>query len=53
VLSALATVVVGIGLCLIGFAVPTMVDIGAVVILIGLVGGAVRSVELVRWLFRE
>jgi hypothetical protein len=51
-LAAGATVALGVGLCLIGFAVPTMVDIGVAVILIGLVGVAVRGIDVVRWFTR-
>jgi hypothetical protein len=48
-LVALGTVAFGVGLCMIGFAVPTMVDIGVAVILIGTVGLAVRTVDVLRW----
>jgi hypothetical protein len=51
-LVALGTFALGVGLCMIGFAVPTMVDIGAVVIIIGGVGMAVRAIDVVRWVKR-
>jgi hypothetical protein len=41
---------IGCGLTALGLVTPTMYDIGIVVILIGLVGLVVRSVEILRWL---
>jgi len=52
-LAALCVIAFGVGLCMIGFAVPTMVDVGVAVILVGFVGVAVRIGDFVRWLTRE
>jgi hypothetical protein len=52
-LAAVGTVALGVGLCMIGFAVPTMVDIGVAVIMIGFVGIAVRGVDVLRWFTRD
>lgn len=52
-LAALAVIALGVGLCMIGFAVPTMVDIGVAVIIVGFVGAAVRLGDFVRWLTRD
>jgi hypothetical protein len=41
---------IGCGLTALGLVTPTMYDIGIVVILIGLVGVAVRSLDFLRWL---
>jgi hypothetical protein len=50
VLLAGLVFLLGCGLTAFGLLSPTMYDIGIVVIIIGLVGLAVRSVDVLRWL---
>ncbi|HEY2297060.1 MAG TPA: hypothetical protein VGH43_04990 [Jatrophihabitans sp.] len=50
VLLAGLVFLLGCGLTAFGLLSPTMYDIGIVVIIIGLVGVAVRSVDVLRWL---
>ena len=52
-LASAAVFLLGVVLCLGGFVMPTLVDIGAVVILIGLVGLGVRGFEIVRWIVKD
>jgi hypothetical protein len=49
-LSAGVVFLIGCGLTALGLVTPTMYDIGIVVIVIGLVGLAVRSADFLRWL---
>ncbi len=51
-LEALAVTVLGAGLFAIGIALQPFYDIGIIVILIGLVGVAVRGGSWIRWLVR-
>jgi hypothetical protein len=50
VLAASLVFLLGCGLTTLGLVTPTMYDIGIVVIIIGLVGVAVRFADVVRWL---
>jgi hypothetical protein len=49
-LSAGVVFLIGCGLTALGLITPTMYDIGIVVIIIGLVGVAVRFGDVIRWL---
>jgi len=51
-IAAMAVFFVGVVLTALGPLQPTMYDIGIMVMLLGSVGIAVRTVELVRWLWR-
>jgi hypothetical protein len=50
--AAVAVFVLGAVLTALGTLAPTMYDIGIMVMFLGSVGIAVRTVELVRWLWR-
>ena len=52
-LASAAVFLFGLGLCMIGFAVPTMDDVGIVVMIIGMVGFGVRAFEVARWIVKD
>jgi hypothetical protein len=52
VIAAMAVFLVGAVLTALGPLEPTMYDIGIMVMFLGSVGIAVRTVELLRWLWR-
>lgn len=51
-IAAVTVFLVGVGLTALGLVEPTMYDIGIMVMVLGIVGVAIRSVELLRWLRR-
>jgi hypothetical protein len=53
VLAATAVFLLGVGLTALGIVTPTMYDIGIIVIFIGLIGLAVRTIDWLRWLLRD
>jgi hypothetical protein len=51
-LAAMVVVLLGAGLTALGLLVPTMYDIGIMVMLLGIVGVGIRSIDLLHWLRR-
>jgi hypothetical protein len=49
-IAAVAVVLLGAGLTGLGLLEPTMYDIGIMVMILGIVGVVIRSIELLRWL---
>ena len=51
-LAAIAVFLLGVGLTALGLLAPTMYDIGIMVIFLGAIGIAIRTIDWMRWLSR-